>query len=89
MARRLFRLSQIFFTRMQLSGGKTLNEGLNEDILWMSLSGKEHQIGLSKAAHLHTGRRSVCGRADDEAVQGGIPLGVYFYAERNTPEIAG
>lgn len=54
MTRRLFRLSQIIFIRLQLSGGKTLNEGLKSDALWMSLSGKEHQIIGKIIAKYHT-----------------------------------
>lgn len=53
MQRRIFRLSQIFFIRMQLSGGKTLNKGLQGDALWMSLSGKEHQIIGKTIAKYH------------------------------------
>lgn len=44
MTRRLFRISRIVFKRMQVSPGKTLSQGLKGDDLWMSLSGREHQI---------------------------------------------
>ena len=41
---RLFRISQIVFNRLQLSGERTLSRGLKHDLLWESLSGKEHQM---------------------------------------------
>ena len=41
---RLFFIAQHVFNRLQLSGAKTLNQGLKGDALWMSLSGKEHQM---------------------------------------------
>ncbi len=44
MTRRLFRLSWIMFTRLQLTNARTLSQGLKNDILWNSLSGREHQI---------------------------------------------
>lgn len=51
---RLFRIAQIVFNRMQLSGAKTLNQGLKGDALWMSLSGKEHQMIGKIIAKYHT-----------------------------------
>ena len=54
MTKRLFRLSQVFFIRLQLSSERTLNKGLKEDDLWMSLSGREHQIIGKTIAKYHT-----------------------------------
>lgn len=44
MTRRMFRLSQVVFNRFQQSHARTLAQGLKHDLLWMSLSGREHQV---------------------------------------------
>lgn len=52
MTRKIIRNAQIFFNRMQSSSARTLQEGLKNDELWMSLSGKEHQkIGKTIAKY--------------------------------------
>ncbi len=74
MTRRLFRISQVIFIRLQLSGGKTLARGLKHDVLWMSLSGEEHQIIGKIIARYHSYFAANCP----------IPVKVnYFYTDKN------
>lgn len=44
MTRKLFRLAQVIFNRFQASCARTLSQGLKNDLIWNSLSGREHQI---------------------------------------------
>lgn len=59
MTRKLFRLSQVVFNRLQASNAQTsntltLNQGLKGDPHWLSLSGTEHQLVGKTIAKHHT-----------------------------------
>ncbi|MBO5373422.1 MAG: hypothetical protein J6A75_12010 [Lachnospiraceae bacterium] len=53
MTRRLFRIAQVVFNRFQTSRARTLAKGLKYDVLWNSLSGREHQIIGKLIARYH------------------------------------